>query len=76
MGSTETAADASEADAASIERQAHVEDETIVGRQLDRYEDEGIIDQDHPEWAYFKLDLLRYWQVCARKNVNKVHSLF
>ncbi|KZP06043.1 hypothetical protein FIBSPDRAFT_903073 [Athelia psychrophila] len=30
------------------------------------YVDNGILDDDHPGWAYFKLDLVQYWQ--ARGN--------
>lgn len=58
-----------EADAAEIERRARVEDDVLVDRQLDKYVDEGILDPDHPEWAYFKLDLLRYWQASTRKSI-------
>lgn len=56
-------ADASKVDAAEMERRACLEDELVVDQQLDKYEAEGIIDEAHPEWAYFKLDLVRYWQV-------------
>lgn len=59
IGSMEAVAEThAEVDPAEIERQAHLEDEEIVDRQLSKYVDEGILNVDHPEWAYFKLDLV------------------
>ena len=50
-----------EAEKEEAERLAVVEDEKIVDGELQRYEADGIIDDDHPESDDF--DILRYWQV-------------
>lgn len=68
VDSSDTSTEASEVtDDAETERRACLEDETIVDRQLNKYEDEGIVDHEHPEWSYFKLDLIKYWSVCTRR---------
>lgn len=54
-------------DAAELEHRARLEDKDIVDRQLNKYVDEGILDDDHREWVAFNFDLLRYWQVCICK---------
>lgn len=73
--STESTVETSEVDAAEMERRACLEDEVIADQQLDKYEAEGIIDEAHPEWAYFKLDLVRYWQVCTATHKPSICSM-
>ncbi|KZP07603.1 hypothetical protein FIBSPDRAFT_965502 [Athelia psychrophila] len=57
-----------EIDAAEMKRQARLENEEVVDRQLNKYYvDEGILDVDHPGWVYFKLDLLRLKRTSMRE---------
>ncbi|KAJ7625217.1 hypothetical protein B0H17DRAFT_1218798 [Mycena rosella] len=55
-----TASEPSEAEKAEAERRAVLEDGRLVDEELQRYEAEGIMDEDNPEFADF--GLLRYWQ--------------
>lgn len=59
--STSTAAESNEPDRDDLERRARLENERTVDRELARYEDEGIVDETHPDGNDF--DLVRYWQV-------------
>ncbi|KAF7971208.1 hypothetical protein HWV62_21904 [Athelia sp. TMB] len=52
----------SEVDAARLARQARLEDEAIVDRELTQFIGDGIIEKGHPEWELFKIDVLKYWQ--------------
>lgn len=68
--STESTPETCEIDAVKLERQARLEDEAIVDRKLDQFIADGLVEKGHPEWELFKLDVMKYWQVCTHRHTT------